>query len=242
MSEPDLTLRYDDHRDAILDVHLPPEAREPGPTAAPPLVVVVHGGFWKAEWDRTHTRPQARALADLGCLVVTPEYRRVRAGGGWPVTGTDVRRAVDAAPDLLAARGLRHGRRTAVGHSAGGQLVLWLAATGAALDHVVALAPVCDLREAVRLGLGDDATPALLGDSPVEDADPMTLLERRPGCSVTVVHGDADEPVPVGLSRGLVARHPWIRYVELPGVGHRDLVEPTSAAWPTVVEAVLPEA
>src|SRR3954471_4698828 len=162
MSEqPDATLRYDDRRDAVLDVHLPP-----APSSR--VLFLVHGGFWKQEWDRTHTRPMARALSDDGWIVATPEYRRVRGGGGWPVTGDDVRLAFDRLPALLAELGPVPQRTVVTGHSAGGHLALWLAATGAAMDRVVALAPVCDLREALRLGLGDHATEALLGG---QDAD-----------------------------------------------------------------------
>ncbi len=67
---PTLSVRYADHDDAVIDLHLPDEA-------ADRLVVLLHGGFWKPEWDRRHTRPMARALADAGCTVATPEYRRV---------------------------------------------------------------------------------------------------------------------------------------------------------------------
>lgn len=240
MSEPipDLTTRYADHADGLLDWHLPAGG---APADGTPVVVVVHGGFWRARTDRAHTRPQARALADLGLVVVTPEYRRVGAGGGWPVTGEDVRAAVDAVPGACAGQGFVPGPVTAVGHSAGGHLVLWLAATGAALDRVVALAPVCDLVEAVRRRLGDGATQALLGDLAPEVADPMTLLTERGECPVAVVHGRQDEPVPVALSRGLVARHPWIRLVEV-DAAHMDLVDPTSSAWREVVAQVAPGA
>ena len=71
------------------------------------------------------------------------------------------------------------------GHSAGGHLALWLATTDVPIDRVVALAPVCDLREAIRLDLGDDATQALLDGADPDPADPMMLFdesaERRGG-------------------------------------------------------------
>lgn len=242
-NEPDLTLRYAAHACGELDVHLP--AGEPSGR----VVLVVHGGFWKASIDREHTRPQARALADLGHTVVTPEYRRVpeslasralhprAGGGGWPTTGDDVRAALDATPRLLAGAGVPSGPVTAVGHSAGGHLVLWLAATGAPVVRTVALAPVCDLAEAVRRDLGGGAAARLLGDHSLAAADPMTLLADRPEGPVVVVHGRQDEPVPVDLSRGLVGRHPWIGYDEIDS-DHMSLVDPSSAAWPHVVAAV----
>src|ERR1700710_602152 len=112
---PDASLRYDDRADAVIDVHLPA-----GPSDR--LLFLVHGGFWKAEWDRTQTRPMARALADDGWVVATPEYRRVGAGGGWPVTGDDVRLALERLPELLADLGAETSRTVVSGHSAGGHL------------------------------------------------------------------------------------------------------------------------
>ncbi|KQT90659.1 hypothetical protein ASG49_12890 [Marmoricola sp. Leaf446] len=233
---PDATLRWAEHDDGLLDVHLP-GGRLPARTAG--VVFLVHGGFWRAAHDRRHTRPQARALADQGWVVATPEYRRVGAGGGWPTTGSDVRRALDVLPELLGRIGVRSGPTWAMGHSAGGHLALWLAATGAPLDGVVALAPVADLAEAHRLHLGDGAAAALLGDHPTDEADPALLLERRPPYDVRVVHGSADESVPLSLSRGLVGRHPWVALTELT-CDHMSLIDPASDAWPTVLRQLPP--
>lgn len=218
---PDVVLRYADHADAVVDLHLPGRLCE---VVVDQVVVLVHGGFWKAEWDRRHTRRLARALADRGLLVATPEYRRVRGGGGWPVTGEDVRVAVERLPELLASVGLPPAPVTVVGHSAGGQLALWLATTQLDIERVVALAPVCDLAEALRSGLGGDAARALLGDTDPADADPMVLLRAPPRARVHLVHGTEDEDVPVSLSRGFARAHPWADLHLLPGVGHMDLI------------------
>lgn len=238
---PDATVRYADHDDAVIDLHLPVEP-------AGRVVVLIHGGFWKAEYDRRHTRPMARALADRGWLVATPEYRRVHAGGGWPVTAQDLLLAVQRLPELLvelrlgtAGFGpLAVGARTltVTGHSAGGQLALWLATTGLPIERVVALAPVCDLRQAMRLGLGSDATRAFLDGADPDEADPMVLFEREPAASVAIVHGDSDEDVPISLSRGFSAAHPSVRLEEIRGSDHMDLIDPGSTAWATVLGAL----
>lgn len=229
---PDATVRYADHADAVIDLHLPvsPAGRS---------VVLLHGGFWKAEWDRRHTREMARALADRGWMVATPEYRRVGNGGGWPTTGDDVHQAVSRLPGLLTGLGLPAGTLSVTGHSAGGHLAMWLTTTGLPIEHVVALAPVCDLREAIRLGLGSNATQALLGDAAPDAADPMVLFGRRPSAEVAIVHGDDDEDVPVSLSRGFVGAHRFVRLHELAGVGHMELIDPGSGpAFAQVVEAL----
>lgn len=229
---PDAVLRYDDHPDALLDVHLP--AGERGQT-----VLLLHGGFWKTAYDRVHTRRMAVALAAEGFLVATPEYRRVGPGGagGWPRTGADVRRAATLLPDLLAGIGQRAGALRVAGHSAGGHLALWLSTTDLPIERVVALAPVCDLREAIRLGLGSDAARAFLGEIDPDAADPMVLFETRPRAEIRIVHGTDDDVVPISLSRGLVRRHPWVRLDEVPG-GHYEVIEPGSVAWPAVVAAL----
>jgi acetyl esterase/lipase len=233
---PDAVLRYDDHQDAVLDVHLP---ETQGATPNGTTVLLLHGGFWKTAYDRLHTRPMAVALAAEGFVVATPEYRRVGPGGagGWPRTGADVRRAGTRLPDLLAGIGREPGVLRVVGHSAGGHLALWLATTGAAIDRVVALAPVCDLREAIRRGLGSDAARAFLGEIDPDAADPMLLLDERPNADIRVVHGVDDDTVPVELSRGLARRHPWVRLDEVPG-GHYEVIEPGSVSWPAVLAAL----
>ncbi|HET9501378.1 MAG TPA: alpha/beta hydrolase [Marmoricola sp.] len=264
---PDAVLRYADHQDGLLDVHLPRPTyatartrghQQPRPAGADGpvrrVVVLLHGGFWKTAYDRRHTRPMARALNEAGFCVVTPEYRRVGPGGsgGWPRTAQDVRRAVDRLPELLAGIDLDlspgQTELQVIGHSAGGQLALWLTSALMAdrrddalpLARTVALAPVCDLRQAIRRGLGADAAAAFLGEDPdraLAEADPLTLLDRRPPGAVHVIHGTGDEVVPVELSHGLVERHPWVQLTELP-VGHFELIEPAEPAFGAVVEAL----
>ena len=226
---PDATVRYADHDDAVIDLHLPDGA-------ADRLVVLIHGGFWKAEWDRRPTRRFARALADAGCVVATPEYRRVGEGGGWPVTAEDVREAVRRLPELLESLGLaRPAPLVVAGHSAGGHLALWLATTVLPIDRVVALAPVCDLGEAIRLGLGSNATTAFLGGHDPARADPMVLLEQRPEAEVVIAHGVDDDEVPVSMSRGLVEAHPWVHLHEIPGADHYDVIADAGHAFDQVL-------
>ncbi|MDQ6641521.1 MAG: alpha/beta hydrolase [Actinomycetota bacterium] len=233
---PDAVLRYDDHPDAVVDVFLPDGVAES-------LVVFLHGGFWRPAYDRSHVRPLAVALANDGAVVALPEYRRVGAGGGWPTTCDDVRRALDALPGMLNGIGVRPSRTVLTGHSAGGHLTLWLAATGLpGLDAVVPLAPVGDLRAAAAIGMGDGAVQAFLGGDPTEvtasydAADPAVLLDaHHPDCPVRILHGTADDVVTIENSRGLVRRHPWIDLIELDGVDHFDLIDPEAPVYAELV-------
>ena len=237
---PDAVVRYAAHKDGLIDVHLP---AGPGPH---PLVVYVHGGFWKQEWDRRHARPLCAALAAEGYVVAVPEYRRVGGGGGWPTTLEDVDAAAAALPGLLAGLGVTTTRTSYVGHSAGGHLVLWLADQGHPVDRVVGLAPVGDLRAAARDGLGDDATQALLGGGPDDvperyaAADPAERLSPATPCDLVVLHGLDDDVVPVENSRGLVARHPEVDLVELPAVDHFAVIDPQSKAFEALLGTLAP--
>jgi acetyl esterase/lipase len=116
---PDLTLAYGPHPDHVIDLRLP--ASLPAP-----LVVMIHGGFWRAAYDRTHTGPLTSALAAAGYVVAIPEFRRTgQEGGGWPGTFDDVTAALDAVPRLLAP--YSEDPPVLLGHSAGGHLAVWAA-------------------------------------------------------------------------------------------------------------------
>src|SRR5690606_161093 len=119
---PDQTVRYGDHPDQVIDLRRPAADR---PTR--PLVAVIHGGFWRADYDRTHTAPLAADLAGRGHPVAQLEYRRTgQPGGGWPGTFDDIAAAM-AALERWAADALGAGALPPVllGHSAGGHLALW---------------------------------------------------------------------------------------------------------------------
>ncbi len=115
---PTRTTAYGSDPAQLYDVRLPA-----GP-GADVTVVVVHGGFWRERFDRSHAGCQAQAFADAGYPVAVLEYRRTgMPGGGWPGTTEDVAAGVAA---VLGDPGLPE-RAVLVGHSAGGHLVVWAA-------------------------------------------------------------------------------------------------------------------
>ncbi|MEV5988286.1 alpha/beta hydrolase [Streptomyces sp. NPDC052051] len=143
--EPDATAAYGDHPDQVIDFYAPRQGEEAGGPA--PLVVVLHGGAWRAPYDRLHITPFADFLARRGFAVANVEYRRggpddgahtqpggdgaeLPVAGRWPETFDDVAAALDALPGLVgAALPQADVRRTVItGHSAGGHLALWIAA------------------------------------------------------------------------------------------------------------------
>lgn len=233
---PDETVRYGDDPEQLVDLRWPLPGGPPRP-----LVAVIHGGFWRAEFDRVHTGPLAVDLVRQGYPVAQLEYRRTgQPGGGWPGTFDDIVAGVRALPRLLAERGYEPaGPPVLLGHSAGGHLALWLAGQDVPVRAVVALAPATCLVEVHRLGLGDGAVAALLGGSPEQVPERYREAEPRPrpGVPVTVIHGDADRVVPVALSRRWAAAA-GARLDALPGVGHFALIDPRSSSWQVVSKSI----
>ncbi len=175
-----------------------------------PCVVFVHGGFWKPDYDLAHAGHACAALAAAGLPTLSLEYRR----DGWRHTLDDVRLGTKAA-------------RVVVGHSAGGHLAL---CSG---RPAVALAPVADLEEARRLDLGDGAVERFLGSDP----EAWAAATPRPGPPQILIHGTADEVVPISLSERYSAAT-GARLVLLEGAGHFEPITPWSAEWPIVVSAI----
>jgi acetyl esterase/lipase len=188
-----------------------------------PTVVVIHGGFWRAQWREPIMAAFCVALAQRGFCAWSIEYRRVGARGGYPQTLEDVAAAIRAAPEP----------RVAVGHSAGGHLALWAAAEGL-VPAAVSLAGVCDLRAAARDHLGAGA--ALDFDPGLHaDADPARRLPID--AQLVLVHGTDDDIVPVQQSRTFAAAA-GCELLELSGTGHFELIDPRTSAFRAIADTL----
>jgi acetyl esterase/lipase len=224
--DPDSTAAYGDHPDQLIDFYAPRVEVPAGSLV--PLVVVLHGGAWRAPYDRLHISPFADFLARRGFAVASVEYRRGSAlpaqdgsgpvAGRWPETFDDVAAALDALPALVReALPQADARRTVItGHSAGGHLALWAAARHllpadapwrigrpAPLRGVVALAPIADFEVADKLDVCAGASRQLLGGEEKfaerrPYADPSLLLPT--GIATTLVQGRTDVVVPQAVA------------------------------------------
>jgi acetyl esterase/lipase len=226
---------------------------------ARPVVVVIHGGCWLAEYNLSHIAHLSRALTSQGIATWSLEYRRVGdAGGGWPGTFEDIGRGVDHLRGMAGTFHLDLAHVVVLGHSAGGQLALWAAARPRLskesplyspdplpIRGVVSLAGIPDLK---RQAPGcEDAAQKLIGGaaesfgSRYAAASPINLLPL--GVKQWLIHGDRDRIVPAELEKDYAeaARKSGdeVHMTILPGAGHFDLIDPDSPAWPTVRNAVL---
>ncbi|WP_318152354.1 alpha/beta hydrolase [Nocardioides hwasunensis] len=208
------------------------------------LVVVIHGGFWRAQYGADYGAPLAEDLVGRGWTAANVEYRRVGNGGGFPETLDDIHAAIGA-----VATGV-DGPIVTLGHSAGGHLATWAGARGRfdrwaggpALTHVISQAGVVDLRAAVDEHLGDGATLAFLGtadETTYEQADPLAQVPLD--VPMWVVHAPDDDTVPFAQATTYVdaatAAGAEATLVEVTG-GHFAVIDPDSDAWAACVKVL----
>ena len=228
------------------DLYLPDATR-------PPVVCLLHGGFWRMPYGREELAGIAQDIAAKGYAVWNIEYRRVGApGGGWPGTFSDAALAVDHLATLVdEGIDLDLSRVIVAGHSAGGQLALCVSGRSkhahfrpSRVQPVAAagLAAVSDLARAHQISAGNGAVHQLLGGGPDQVPDryaavsPIELLPL--GVPQLIIHGAKDEALPIDLSRHYAttarASGDSVDYVALPDAGHMDFLDPNSEAHATL--------
>jgi acetyl esterase/lipase len=237
----DARVAYGADQNQFIDLRLP---KGKGPHA---LAINIHGGFWRARYDLGYAGHLCAALTAKGIATANVEYRRVgSAGGGWPGTFADVRSAYQFLLQSARQHAFDARRIVLIGHSAGGQLGLALAAHESGVKAVASLAGVVDLQRAYALHLSHDAVVEFLGGTPAEvgdhyrEADPMNMAIAA---GQWLVHGATDDVVPPAFSRDYVSAKTKtkedVRLVEIAGAGHFDVVDPRSAAWNEVERAIM---
>jgi acetyl esterase/lipase len=214
-----------------------------------PVAVVLHGGFWKAQYGRKQTRPVCADLVARGWAAWNVEYRRLGrlSGGGYPCTLDDVAAAVDHLAEVPAhdAGVLDRTRVVAIGHSAGGHLAAWLATreqARVAVTGVVAQAGVVDLRLASELRLSNGVVQRFLGGAPDDVPERYahaSPAERLPlGVPALLTHGGRDDIVPPVMSERFAdaarAAGDEVELVLEPGAGHYGHLAPENALWRAV--------
>jgi acetyl esterase/lipase len=225
---PDEVVRYGELAEHIVDIRYGKDR-----ATQRPLVILIHGGFWRPAFDRVHTRPMANAMSDGGWTIASIEYRRIP--GTPDVTLDDVRRAIAQLPALVRQH---NGKAIVIGHSAGGHLALWAAVqcASSALVGAIALAPAADLQFGYEKKIGDGAVLAFLGMPPKERSNIDPCLMPTSHIATTIVHGLQDAIAPIAMSENYLARHASARLVRLDSCGHFAVIDPLSAAWPRVID------
>ncbi len=252
---PDHRIPYGDDRNQFGDLRLP---AGDGPF---PVVIAIHGGCYQAKYDLTLLSSFCADLTSAGVATWDLEYRRVgNKGGGWPGTFEDIARGSDYLRVVAQNYPIDLTRVVAVGHSAGGHFVAWLAARSRlpkdsvlysedpiSLLGVVPLAGVMDSRADLKGGVCEKITPRILGGLPSEvpdHYDQASAIELLPiGIPIRSIIGDQDGTVLIDMVKRYDEKaraagdDSKLSIVE--GAGHFELTTPGSIAWELVKETVL---
>ncbi len=250
----DERLPYGAYASQFGELRLP---KGPGPH---PLIVAIHGGWWRSEHGLETHAHQCAALTREGFATWNIEYRRLgEDGGGWPGTLHDVSAAIDFVTSIASTYRLDLARVTTVGFSAGGHLSLWAAARHryamraaqtmsrpVVLRGAVALAGAVDLIGCADLNLSGGIVAEFLQGSPQRQqsryvqCSPLELLPL--GIRHTLVHGTDDMSIPYQISenyhREAVRRGDKCKLILLPHTQHFELIDPLAPCWPRVLKAI----
>jgi len=231
---------------------------EPGPH---PVIVLIHGGCWRANYDLHLMDAMAMRLTEIGYVTWNLEFRRQgNETGGWPGTFQDVLLGTRHLVNLGTRFNLNLKQVVIVGHSSGGQLALWLAGQPGpgnnpvfAENHlrllgVVALAPVADLLAvAAQPELGcHDVVETFMGGSAEAQPDRYALASPAQfagiGIPQVVISGGRDEIIPLRHVSAYVdrarERSDTVKLINIESAGHFELIAPRAVEWPVVERAI----
>jgi len=217
-----VTLTYGQDPDQIYELYSPVESQNsPGP-----VVILIHGGYWRPIHDREHMRPLAAALAAKGFTIALAEYRRIP---GDPIASMD---------DLhhLYSHFFPH-NVVLVGFSAGGQLAIATTPFRFQVSGILALAPVTDLVDSETRGCGEGAVNEWLQKPAIEceEFDPIRM--ETLDCPVFIIHGANDDRVPVEHSRAYAEKH-GAAFLEISDIGHFELMATEGESFDAIVQAL----
>lgn len=254
-----ITMYYGSQNDQFGELSLP----EKGNREKIPVVVSIHGGFWKDKYNLSDFFSLDQQLVDSGLATWNIEYRRVgNSGGGYPRTFEDVSLAINYLITIANEYSLNLKKVVVIGHSAGGHLALW---TASRYEHkpdelggpikikfagVVSMAGVSDLQamwsDQQNTEMADTVSN-FMGGTPEEQlrryrlASPIELLPL--GVKTILVHGDSDTKVPIEMSEAYNSRAHAngddVQLIEIPDATHFELTDENSQAWQTTKEAIL---
>jgi acetyl esterase/lipase len=236
------------------------DLRVPSGAGPYPVAILIHGGCWKADFATLRDlAPMADALKAEGIATWNIEYRRLsQTGSGWPGTYLDVSKGVDYLRSIAADKKLDLTRVTVIGHSAGGNLALWVAARsrlsiGSALyvkdplpiRGVIDLAGTGNMEAFIpfeQQGCHGAVVEEMLGGKPIDVPERYTqasAIKMLPlGISQVLIWGRNDDiaPILLGEQYAQAAKQAGdpVRLMAIPEVGHFEIASPLSTTWPAV--------
>ena len=208
--EPDQVISYGESIDQLIDIY----------NGDGPLVTLIHGGYWRPVNNREHMRALAGKLVTHGFKVANIEYRR--DPGNPQKLFDDVNKALEYLTDSIAL----------VGFSVGGQIAL---VSKNVTHKLILLAPITDLERTKSENLGENAVSTFFGNSDLTAFDPMLRSYNQ---QLHVIHGDADDRVPIEHSRDF-AKNKGASLMEISGADHFAMVDPDGLAFDLILHSLL---
>ena len=228
------------------DLYMPDEPSPYQKSMGVPCVMLIHGGFWKSEYNLDLMVPIAKDLAEQGIAAWNIEFKGWADGdeGVWMDTLSDVMRAWG---QLALLPGIDVVRSMVMGHSSGGHLALMMAAVAERKPRLtIAQSPIADLIAADHAKLSDDgdAVRRWMGCAPEGNEEmwrKVNPIENPPKSAVLLMHGKADDEVPWTQSESYInsmeEKGEEIQKLWLPG-DHFSLIDVASDDWLAQVEAI----
>jgi len=217
----------DSHPKHLLDIYLPPDAKE-----NLPLVIFIHGGGWLSNdkyADMGYMRKTVAEIINSGFALASIDYR-FSTEAVFPAQIQDCNRAISFLYDNAEKYGLDKNRFAVMGFSAGGHLAALAALSKN--NHIEAFfmpgtSKSFSIKAAVDFygptelllfpGSDDEKSPEsiLIGAAPLarpdlaKAASPVTYVDKDDP-PFLIIHGEKDELVPVKQSRLLSS---WLTVV-----------------------------
>lgn len=251
--KPDATFSYGNSSHQFGDLYLPNFG------GLHPVIVLIHGGCWREQYDLKPLGTMCRALVSEGFAVWNIEYRREGNGGDWPHMFFDVAYATDYLRQIAVKYNLNLEQVLTVGHSAGGHLALWLAArqripftselyikNPLMIRGVVSLAGIADLVHAIENDVCEGALAVVMGGDNqtvpehYQVGSPHALLPL--GVPQTHIIGEHDAAFMDTVKSYVTAAQKAGDEVELmipSNAGHFELVSVASETWQIVRDAIV---
>jgi acetyl esterase/lipase len=262
----DHKIAYGDHADQYGELWLP-KKRKTDATSSIPVVVLLHGGCWRADLPGPELVAfLADALRGEGVAVWSVTYRRVGTKtekfSPYPDTFLDVIHATEKVRELSPKFSLDLNRVVTAGHSAGGHLAMWIAARARLpltsplyrkdalrIHATVGIAALPDLayaRAASAHACGADTVDKLVdiqsrGDAAYADTSVTPLLPLNvPQTLVSGVYDGIAAPAHAWRYRERAReKNETVQLVTIDNAAHFELIAPWTDAGREVVQKII---
>ncbi|MFT6327572.1 MAG: acetyl esterase/lipase [Crocinitomicaceae bacterium] len=221
-----------------------------------PVVIGIHGGWWKSEYDLSTHSHLCNWFKDNGIAAWNIEYRRVNNKlPAWPYCGEDVMAAINYLNQVKKEYNLDINNCCIIGFSAGAQLAAWAThryssnkntIKNVIIKKTISLAGAVDLAKCDELKLGDFAVRKFFG---INKKPSLKLLKQAcpsklgmTSVPIHIIHGLLDTSIPACVSeeyfKKLLSNNSLCKLDILTKATHFQLIDPNSLYWPIVSNIV----